>query len=604
MREHDFPGPKLIVRHTGQRFSLAEGPVTIGRDDDNRIILADSRASRHHAVIEDRAGTFVVQDLQSANGTQVNGRRVAGTQVLRQGDAIRIGDTVLDVHLGPGIDPGATIQAVRAAPPGVYTPGDFGTQTQQVGTDWRQDSRGASRWPVILAGLLVVGLIAAIAILAILLLGRDGAAPATIVLESPANGSQVSAGSEVSLEATASGEALTGLELLVDGVVAATANSPDAGGTDALRVQTPWIFDTGTHIISARARTAGGGVTEPVAASLLVVDEGVAQASPTAAPPAITEEPGPVETTPEAPATVPSSPEAPATAPSSPEAATEPATSTPSPTTEAPTGTPEGGEQPQPAGPGTITGFEEFGTWSRGAQANGTFAQSSEQVHGGTQAGRLDYSFPSGDNDFVVFLQTFRLEGRPNQLTAWVHGDGSGHYLNAWILDAAGETLQFTFGRVRHSGWQQMVAWLQPGDPWPAGNIDGPSNGAVDYPISLRALVLDDAPDSFSGSGTIYLDDLGYGEASAPPATATNTPAPTAPGPIIQFWADDTTISAGEATVLRWHVENVSAIYLNGDPVTGPDGSRRVRPSTTTTYRLRVVYPGGEEVLRVTITVN
>jgi len=62
---------------------------------------------------------------------------------------------------------------------------------------------------VIIAGLLVVGLIAAIAILAILLLGRDGAAPANVVLESPANGSQVSAGSEVSLEATASGEAIT-----------------------------------------------------------------------------------------------------------------------------------------------------------------------------------------------------------------------------------------------------------------------------------------------------------------------------------------------------------------------------------------------------------
>lgn len=592
MREHDFPGPRLIVRHTGQRFSLAEGPVTIGRGDDNRIILADSRASRHHAVIEERGGTFVVQDLRSANGVLVNGRRVAGSQVLRQGDAIRIGDTILDVHLVPGMEPRGTIQAVRAAPPGVYTPGDFGTQTRQMAGGWQQASQPGARWTVILAGLLVVGLIAAIAILAILLLGRDRAEPATVVLESPANGSQVSAGSEVILEATASGQDLTGLELLVDGVVVATAASPDAGGTDSLRVNTPWIFETGTHIISARALTAGGEVTEPVAASLLVVDQGVAQVSPTAAPPAFTEEPGPVEATPEAPATVPPPPEV----------ATEPATDTPSPTPEAPTSTPENGEQPQPAGSGTITGFEEFGSWRRGAQANGTFTQSSEQVHSGTQAGRLDYSFPSGDNDFVVFLQPFPLEGRPNQLTAWVYGDGSGHYFNAWILDAAGETLQFTFGRVRHSGWQQMVAWLQPGDPWPAGNIDGPANGVIDYPISFRALVLDDAPDSFSGSGTIYLDDLGYGVASAPPAPA--TPTPGAAGPIMQFWADDTTISAGEATVLRWHVENVSAIYLNGDPVTGPDGSRRVRPATTTTYRLRVVYPGGEEVLRVTVTVN
>ncbi|RPI48662.1 MAG: FHA domain-containing protein, partial [Chloroflexi bacterium] len=358
MRDHEFSGPKLVVRHTGQRFSLAEAPVTIGRDDDNRIVLADGRASRHHATIEDRAGTLVVQDLQSANGTFVNGRRVAGTQVLRQDDAIRIGDTFLDVHLGPGRDPAATIQAARPAPPGVYTAGQFGAQTQHgagMAADWQASRRG-SPWPVALAGLLVVGIIVA-AVLAFLLLRRDGAAPVTVVLESPANGSQVTTGSQVPLEATATGLEITSLELLVDGILAATASSPEPGGTDSLSVSTPWVFQAGTHIISARARTAGGEVTEPVAASLLVVDA-VGQASPSA-PPGPTEEPGPAAN----PAA--GTPEAPTTEPPSPEPAAVEATGTPTNTPAPPTNTPESGGQPPPAGPGLITGFEEFGTWRR-----------------------------------------------------------------------------------------------------------------------------------------------------------------------------------------------------------------------------------------------
>jgi hypothetical protein len=595
MRDRQFPGPRLVVRHTGQRFSLAEGSVTIGREDDNLIVLADGRASRHHATIEDRAGTLVIHDLHSANGTFVNGRRVAGTQVLRQGDAIRIGDTFLDVHLAPGGDPGATMHAPRAAPAGVYAE-DYGAQTQQMAGDWQAAPRG-SRWPAILAGLLVVAIIALAVILGLLFLRQDGAPPVSVVLESPANGSQVESGSQVLLEASASGEELTTLELLVDGVLVVHASSPDPGGTDSLRASIPWVFEAGTHIISAQARTAGGRVTEPVAASLLAVDT-MAGASPVAPPPA-TDAPTPGATTAEAPTV-----EAPAAESPSPEPATAEPTSTVTSSPEPPTSTPDTGGQPPPAGPGLVTGFEEFGTWRRGAQANGTFTQSSEQVYSGSQAGRLDYTFPTGDNDFVVFLQTHQLEGRPNQISAWVYGDAGGHFLNVWIMDAEGETWQFSLGRVRHTGWQQMIARLQPGDPWPAGHIDGPSNGTIDYPISFRGLVLDDAPDSYSGSGTIYIDELRYSESSAPPPATATPGASATPASIIQFWADDTTISAGQATFLRWHVEHVTAIYLNGDPVTGPDGSRRVQPATTTTYRLRVVYPGGEEIHRVTIVVN
>ena len=53
-----------------------------------------------------------------------------------------------------------------------------------------------------------------------------------------------------------------------------------------------------------------------------------------------------------------------------------------------------------------------------------------------------------------------------------------------------------------------MVGYIATGQPWPWTHISGPDNGTVDYPISFYALVLDDSPDTYVGSGTIYIDDL------------------------------------------------------------------------------------------------
>jgi pSer/pThr/pTyr-binding forkhead associated (FHA) protein len=76
------------------RHPLLLERTSIGRSRDNKIYLADKRASRHHARIDLQQGTFVLIDLDSANGTFVNGQRVQ-RQALRSGDEIRIGDTRL-----------------------------------------------------------------------------------------------------------------------------------------------------------------------------------------------------------------------------------------------------------------------------------------------------------------------------------------------------------------------------------------------------------------------------------------------------------------------------------------------------------------------------
>jgi hypothetical protein len=171
-----------------------------------------------------------------------------------------------------------------------------------------------------------------------------------------------------------------------------------------------------------------------------------------------------------------------------------------------------------------------------------------------------------------------------------------------WVKDNGGETRQFSFGQIKHQGWQQMTAILDPGQPWPAGHISGPDNGMIDHPISFQALVLDDGSDNFAGRGTIYIDDLTSASGTVPP---TPTPRPESPAaPPIIFNADRTTINPGGCALLSWNVENVSAVYLNGEGKPGVF-SQQVCPGQTTTYTLHVVLRDGSSIDRsVTITVQ
>lgn len=180
-------------------------------------------------------------------------------------------------------------------------------------------------------------------------------------------------------------------------------------------------------------------------------------------------------------------------------------------------------------GSGLPYDFETFGTWVRGDEANGSFTQSTSRVHSGSSAGKLSYDFGSSGNDYVVFMQLNSISGTPNTLQLWVYGDGSGHFLNAWIVDNEGETWQVPLGRVTHTGWRQMTGIIATGQDWPWSHISGPSNEKVDYPITFRGFVFDDANNSFSGSGTIYLDDLTATTANIGSIPTAQPAAPTTP---------------------------------------------------------------------------
>jgi hypothetical protein len=107
----------LIDEKTGESYRVGRGSF-IGRLPQHDVPVADMGASRHHARIAFSAedGRHVISDLDSRNGTSVNGRPVTEPRVLNPGDRIRVGDTIF--RYAPGFAaPAAPAPAVEAAPP-------------------------------------------------------------------------------------------------------------------------------------------------------------------------------------------------------------------------------------------------------------------------------------------------------------------------------------------------------------------------------------------------------------------------------------------------------------------------------------------------------
>lgn len=87
------PGMGSIVLPSGERVDLADRVITIGRLPECTISINDSNISRNHAEIRAGIATYVVADLNSTNGTLVNGTKIIGQHNLSDGDIISFGST-------------------------------------------------------------------------------------------------------------------------------------------------------------------------------------------------------------------------------------------------------------------------------------------------------------------------------------------------------------------------------------------------------------------------------------------------------------------------------------------------------------------------------
>src|SRR5579864_5027415 len=76
--------------HAGRVFPLDKDSVVIGRSQEADIVLDANEISRRHALIMRREDSFFIEDLNTRNGTSVNGRRLVQPAPLADGDSVQI----------------------------------------------------------------------------------------------------------------------------------------------------------------------------------------------------------------------------------------------------------------------------------------------------------------------------------------------------------------------------------------------------------------------------------------------------------------------------------------------------------------------------------
>jgi len=96
---------------------LANQEITIGRKPGNAVRLTERNVSRRHARLSRNHGAILLEDLDSSNGTQVNGKKLQGRVTLRVGDHVRIGDYDLSIRSQEDVSDGAVrVGIVRSNP--------------------------------------------------------------------------------------------------------------------------------------------------------------------------------------------------------------------------------------------------------------------------------------------------------------------------------------------------------------------------------------------------------------------------------------------------------------------------------------------------------
>ncbi len=105
---------RLVVRQgpiPGQIFELSRSEITIGRDIANDIVINDAEVSRNHSRLILEGDRYKIEDLNSTNGTYIDGQRLIGPHLLAIGEIIMFGDNVGMIFDGEPATTDVTVQS-------------------------------------------------------------------------------------------------------------------------------------------------------------------------------------------------------------------------------------------------------------------------------------------------------------------------------------------------------------------------------------------------------------------------------------------------------------------------------------------------------------
>lgn len=119
--------------------------VTIGRNEDNDVVVNDLHASRYHLqIIQHDDGHYTLSDFGSTNGTYVNGQKISGEINLSLSDIVRIGNSTI-----PWRNYFESDSEIKSGLEGVYSNDDMGEGSEMVAPDSIDQDSGVS------AGLII-----------------------------------------------------------------------------------------------------------------------------------------------------------------------------------------------------------------------------------------------------------------------------------------------------------------------------------------------------------------------------------------------------------------------------------------------------------------
>ncbi|MEO5801942.1 MAG: FHA domain-containing protein [Verrucomicrobiota bacterium] len=170
--------PRLVVLSeglTGRAYELKVDKTTIGRVEDNAFQIPEGSVSSHHCEIHLRGSDVVVKDLNSTNGTFINGQQITGEGVLKSGQILRLGQ--VEIRLESDETRAAAGKKLpdqtMIVPQGVKLGGDTGTRPVHFGgaSPFETKSNKGTKTFIIVA--IIVGVIVVCIIIFFILQSRS-----------------------------------------------------------------------------------------------------------------------------------------------------------------------------------------------------------------------------------------------------------------------------------------------------------------------------------------------------------------------------------------------------------------------------------------------
>lgn len=147
-----------------RRVAVGRDEFVIGRHSENDLVISDSRLSRRHAKIVRSNGSFLLEDLGSSNGTDLNGSPVFDPAEIRSGDVISFGG--LDASVEIAVTQEKRVEPIAAQ---VVTPAPVSAKGREGN---EEDSRGIPLWLILLAPVTAAVLVVVIAGVVLLVVSR------------------------------------------------------------------------------------------------------------------------------------------------------------------------------------------------------------------------------------------------------------------------------------------------------------------------------------------------------------------------------------------------------------------------------------------------